>query len=114
MRAQQDARANAGPFARYIQAVARAVNEVDVGVPAPQEERAVGWRQTTERMPARIANHVGFGFDDASGDPTVRDASRVFAHQDFPDEVTSQRERVGRQFRATQPAYTQCVHVIGD
>ena len=48
-------------------------------MPAAEEERAIGWRQTAERMPARIADDVGFGLDDAPSDPPVSAALPRFS-----------------------------------
>jgi hypothetical protein len=53
-------------------------------------------------MTCGVAWRVGFRFDDASAHP----AARKLVHDDFPDEESSQRNRIARQFRSPQATNT--------
>src|SRR5947207_4162426 len=97
-RPQQYACTDPCAFAADVERVPTAVDEVDVGVPAFQKQRAIARCLTAKRMARRIALDVGLGFDDAAAHP----ASRMSVHQCFADQEPRQAGSIGRQIGAAQ------------
>src|SRR6185436_13061532 len=64
-RAQEHASADAWTLPRHVDAKMHAVDEVDVGVAAAQEQRAIPIRLADVGMAAGVTGDVGLGFDDA-------------------------------------------------
>lgn len=95
-RPDQDAGANALRLARNIQHPGNAVGEIDIGVAALEEERAIARRHAPVGMSRRIADDIRLGFDDAAD---CR-AFGQFPRQQLADEKAGERGRIDRQLGA--------------
>src|SRR5215468_11345377 len=69
------------------------------------EQRPVAAREPDKGMSAGIADRIGLGLDDASGQPLVRQ----LAHQGLADQIAGKLRGVCWQLSATQP--TNAPHV---
>src|SRR6476646_10421687 len=78
-----------------------AVYEVDVGVAAAQEQRAVAIRLARVGVAAGVAGNVGLGFDDAP----ARAAVRGIAHERLSDEKARERGGIDRKIGTLQPLH---------
>jgi len=80
-----------------------AVDEVDVGVAAAQEQRAIPIRLADVGMAAGVTGDVGLGFDDAP----ARAARGGIPHERLADEKARERGRIDRQLGALQAPETR-------
>src|SRR6185312_17144318 len=65
-RPDEDPGADAGLFARDIQHVGAAVSEIDIRVSALEEQRTIARGHASIGVPGGIADHIGFGLDNAT------------------------------------------------
>src|SRR5262245_11663334 len=98
--AQQDAGADAGMFARHVEAEPAAIDEIDIGVAAVEKERTVAAGLAAEGMAAGIADDIGLGLDDAATGAAVP----AVMDQDAADEEAGQRHRLGGEILPAEPA----------
>ena len=75
-----------------------AIGKINVSVATAKKHRLIAWCRPAKVMGSGIARRVGFGFHDAPCHP----AEGNLPNNEFADEVPSQSDGSGRQFRATQ------------
>jgi len=83
---QQHAGAGPGTARGDVEGEPAAVDEVDVGMPALEEQRRIAGGLALVGMAAGIAHDVGLGFDDAS----AHQPAPVLAHERLADKPASQ------------------------
>ena len=91
-RAHQNSRAGACFLARDVHHEAGTVCEIHVGVSVRKEERTPAGRKASKRVPCRIADRIGFGFDNAAGEAHAWQ----FVHQRLADQISGQVESCRR------------------
>ena len=88
----EDAAADSGDFGADIEHKVVAVAEIDVGVAAGKEHRAIARCGSAKVVRGGIARRVGFGFDDA----TAKVGAGKLANDNFADKKAGQGDRVRR------------------
>ena len=103
--ANQDACANAHRTGGNIQHEVIAVTEINIGVAALEEERAIARSHAAEGVCGGVTDDVGFGFDDASGEANAwKIVNERFADQIFCEGDSVEREIAQAQARDTPAA----------
>ena len=97
--AQQDAGADAGKFARHVEAEPAAIDEIDIGMAAVEKQRAVAAGLAAIGVAAGVAHDIGLGLDNAATAPVL-----AVMHQDAADEKAGQRHRLSGEIIPAEPA----------
>jgi len=100
--AQKNSFADAFALAGNVEHVMVAINEINVGVAAFAKKRAIARRESTKCVGRGVANDIGFGFNDASAEPNLRQV----VHKRFADEEASKFDGINRQLAPAEAANT--------
>ena len=92
--ANEHALADAIPGARHIQHHRGPIGDIDIGMPPPQEQRAVPGRHAAEGMAGGVALQIGLGLDDPAG----AGADGRLAHDHLAKQIAGKRDSAGRKF----------------
>ena len=99
--AEQDTGTDPGQLAADIKQIRDTVGAVDISVAALEKQRSIARRRPMERVAARIADDIGFGFNDAAADPAFRE----IVGQHPANEFARQLDGINWQLRAPKSTY---------
>ena len=82
-------------FTRDVHHEAGTIGEIHVGVAMRKKQRAPARREAAKRVRCRVADRIGFGLDDASGEAYARQV----VNERLADQIPGKFERVDGEFR---------------
>jgi hypothetical protein len=97
-RSDQDSRADAGNFTRYVEEPARSVRESHVRGAASEKKRIICGRVAGKGVPGGVAHRIPFRLDDSPAQPALRQ----IVDQRFTDQKARELDRIHGQLGAAK------------